>query len=78
MTAYVLKFVRILKGRSETPQLTVDDLSEAERRWIIDCQSTLEEDPKFPTWKMQFGLFKDDNQVWRCAKCLHLILLQTP
>ena len=30
-------------------------------------QSTLEEHPKFPSWKMQFGLFKDDNHVWRCG-----------
>ena len=67
MTAYVLKFVSILKGRSETTELTVEALSEAERRWIIDSQPTLEEDPKFPTWKMQFGLFKDDSQVWRCG-----------
>ena len=67
VTAYVLKFVSILKGRSETTELTVEALSEAERRWIIDSQSTLEEDPKFPTWKIQFGLFKDDSQVWRCG-----------
>ena len=67
VTAFVLKFVRILKGNSENPYLTLDALSEAEWRWIIDSQSTLEEDPKVPTWKMQFGLFKDNNQEWRCG-----------
>ena len=67
VTAYVLKFVSILKGVSENPELTVDVLSEAERRWIIDSQSTLEEDQKFPTWKRQFGLFKDNHQLWRCG-----------
>ena len=85
MTAYALKFVSIVKGRSETPKFTVDVLFEAERKWIMDSQSTLEEGPKFPTWKIQFGLFKDDNQVWRCVGRLqnanisfsskHLILL---
>ena len=67
VTAYILKFVRILKGKIEPPELTIDLLSEAERRWIIDSQSTLEEDPKFPSWRMQFGLFKDDNHIWRCG-----------
>ena len=67
MTAYILKFVSILKGRSETTELTIEALSEAERRWIIDSQSTQEEDLKFPTWKIQFCLFKDDSQVWRCG-----------
>ena len=67
VTAYILKFVSILKGIPENPELTVDVLSEAELRWIIDSQSTLEEDQKFPTWKRQFGLFKDDHQVWRCG-----------
>ena len=56
VTAYFLKFVSILKGVSENPELTVDVFSEAERRWIIDSQSTLEENQKFPTWKRQFGL----------------------
>ena len=67
VTAYVLKFVMILKKRCETPELTVNVLTEAEQKWIIDLQSTLEEDPKFPSWRMQFGLFKDSNQIWRCG-----------
>ena len=36
VTACVLKFVRILKGENEPSELTIDLLSEAERRWIID------------------------------------------
>ena len=70
VTAYVLKFVRILKGKDEPSDLTVDLLSEAERRWIVDSQSALEEDPKFPSWRMQFGLFKDNNHIWRCSRRL--------
>ena len=38
VTAYVLKFVSILKGRSETPEFTVGVLSEAERKWIMESQ----------------------------------------
>ena len=67
MTAHVLKFVNILRKKRETPELTIDILSEAEQRWIRDTQSILEENPKFPSWKTQFGLFKDDNQIWRCG-----------
>ena len=33
----------------------------------MDFQSTLEEDPKFPSWRMQFGLFKDSSHMWRCG-----------
>ena len=81
MTAYVLKFVSILKGRSETTELTIEALSEAERRWIIDSQSTQKVDLKFPTWKIQFLSFGRQPSVemwWKVAKCQHLVLFQTP
>ena len=67
VTAYVLQFVKALKHQCESPELTVDALSEAERKWIMESQSTLEANPKFPSWRMQFGLFKDDSHVWRCG-----------
>ena len=66
--AYVLKFVRMLRRKCQTPELVMDVLSEAEQRqrWIIDSQSILEEDPKFSSWRVQFSLFKDNDQIWRC------------
>ena len=66
VTAHILKFVNTLRKKCETPELTVDILSEAEQRWIRETQSILEEYPKF-SWKIQFGLFKDDNQIRRCG-----------
>ena len=35
--------------------------------WIIDAQHKLAQEGKFPTWKDQFGLFLDDNGLWRCG-----------
>ena len=46
-----------------SPELTVQDLSEAEKLWILDSQSSMVQDKNFPTWKVQFGLFKDDRQI---------------
>ena len=70
-TAYVLKFVKLLKKTVWSPELTQADLSEAENIWIMDAQSSLKQDPRFPKWKRQFSLFKDDCQVWRCGGRLH-------
>ena len=57
----------MLRRECQTPELTIDVLSEAEWKWIIDSQSFLEEDPKFSSWRVQFSLFKDNDQIWRCG-----------
>ena len=67
VTSRLLLFLKILKRTCESPVVTADVMAEAERMWVIELQSTLEEDPKFPSWKTQFGLFKDNNQIWRCG-----------
>ena len=70
-TACVLKFVKLLRKKVNSPELTPADLSEAERLWIIDAQSSMVQEQNFPRWKMQFGLFQDESQVWRCGGRLH-------
>jgi len=67
VTACVLKFLSMLMKQVQSPELTVQDLSEAEKLWILDSQSSMVQDKNFPTWKVQFGLFKDDRQIWRCG-----------
>ena len=47
--------------------LSAQDLSEAEIMWIKENQSTLVLNENFPTWKVQFGLFKDKSGLWRCG-----------
>lgn len=72
VTAYVLKFVRLLKRRATStspekePLVQSDDITQAERLWIIESQSLLTQDKSFETWKRQFNLFIDANNVWRC------------
>ena len=70
-TAYVLKFMKLLKKRVTTAELTLDDTLEAERVWIMDAQSNMEQDRNFPKWKAQFRLFRDEFQIWRCGGRLH-------
>lgn len=70
VTAYTLKFVRLLKRRvklAHEPPEQLDDIEQAERLWIIESQSLLSQDRLFETWKRQFNLFIDDNGVWRCG-----------
>ena len=64
VSAYVLKFVSMLRRKTQSPELTVPDLAEAER---LESQSSMVQDKNFPMWKVQFGLFKDDDQMWRCG-----------
>ncbi|MBA4719446.1 MAG: hypothetical protein HRO68_10280 [Nitrosopumilus sp.] len=78
VTAYVLKFVRALKeavkgSRSSDSGLiaSAQELSAAEMLWIQESQQRLIEDKHFPTWKKQFGLYCDEDGVWRCGGRLH-------
>ena len=76
-----------MKSESETSGSVVvpSDMQEAEQMWIADVQSLLADDPKFLTWKQEFGLFTDVHGLWRCGGRLgkanlpfatkHLILL---
>ena len=70
-TAYVLKFVRLLRREVTSAELTLANLSKAERLWIIDAQCSLAQDQNFPKWKAQFSLSQDDRQIWRCGGRLH-------
>ena len=67
VTAYVLKFLSLLKKKTQSHELTPQDLTEAERLWITDCQATLVSDRNFPAWKAQFNLFKAEDKLWRCG-----------
>ena len=35
--------------------------------WIIESQTLLLKDKNFDSWKKQFGLFSDDDGIWRCG-----------
>ena len=67
VTAYVLKFIGLLRKRVRSPELTIQDIAEAERLWIVHCQSVLVKDKNFPMWDTQFSLFKDNNGILRCG-----------
>ena len=73
VTSYVIKFVRALKRAiSRSPDaLNVEELPTAEVLWIRESQRQLKEDKHFTTWTKQFGLFRDENQIWRCGGRLH-------
>ena len=63
VTAYVIKFIRILqsrtnkvKGKVKDSVLTAADLQEAENLRIIDIQDQVKSDPKFKHWKTKLVL----------------------
>ena len=66
VTAYVLKFIQLLK-KVISPELVQQDLTLAEELWIQESQMTIMQDERFPTWRMQFSLFQDERQLWRCG-----------
>ena len=63
VTAYVFKFANLLRTKPATTDLTPHHLQAAEKAWVKDCQLKLED----KNWKAQFGLFRDNNQIWRCG-----------
>ena len=72
VTAYVLKFVRLLKYRIDkldaipNLELTTSDLQEAEILWVKESQHALMEDRRFEGWKKQFDLFVGEDGVCHC------------
>ena len=66
VTAYVLKFVSLSKDKRQSRQFTQNDLAKARKLWISECQAALVKDKNFPTWKTQFNLYQDENELWRC------------
>ena len=47
------------------PEVSTEEINKARLRWIKDIQSCLTEDKSFPTWKHQFGLFQDEQKLWK-------------
>lgn len=73
VTAYVLKFVHTLKEavkkNCNSGGLSIDaqDLSKAEMMWLRESQQQLVKDSHFPIWTKQFGLYSDEEGIWRCG-----------
>ena len=74
VTAYVLKFIEVLKVRvivSQSASKTVKEVTilmdEAESIWIKQVQRQLVEDKNFQKWKAQLQLFIDEVGIWRCG-----------
>ena len=64
VTAYVWKFVEVLKAKvmksgDVSTHLSTEDIARAELYWAKLSQDVLKQDPKFSTWKLQFGLYMD-------------------
>ncbi len=73
-TAIVMKFVKLLRrGRTESvdaspsTQVNAEDIQRAETLWMKAAQASLVHEREFGVWETQFGLFRDDDGVWRCG-----------
>ena len=69
VTAYVMKFLRVLKNRNDCRHKSQSfdfDLARAEIYWIKILQESLLKENKFSQWKRQFGMFVDNEGLWRC------------
>ena len=76
VTALVLKFVHCLRSQARDTAplappktlLTTGDIDQARLHWIKDSQSHLQRNGRFPSWRCQLDLFKDESGVWRCGR----------
>jgi len=75
VTAYVIRFLKMLKGRMrpnssllyQSLTLTPDEITDAERLWILEAQTQLTQERNFDEWKRQYNLFSDENGILRCG-----------
>ena len=67
VTAAVLRFIRLLRGRMSVSQSTeLEDIQKARLLWQKEAQAQLQQTRNFQTWRNQFGLTLDNNGLWRC------------
>ena len=75
VTSIVLKFIKALKASRKSALrlssevdivVTSEDIEAALVHWVRVSQLSLTRMLKFPIWKQQFGLFQDDQGLWRC------------
>ena len=82
VTAYVIRFVKILKSRVgsistlQSPTLGPEEIAEAERLWILEAQSQLAQEGHFNEWMRQYKLFEDEKGILRCGGRLRNAALQ--
>ena len=75
-TAYVLKFVKISKGKAlKNSEIIADEINEAETYLVKNVQKLLEKDPKFKDLRANLGLYKDQEGVCRCKSRINNALL---
>ena len=71
VTGLVLRFIRNLRRRRDHPapnaSTPLSDIEQARLYWVKDCQSTLQGDSQFSSWKCRLGLFLDESGIWRCG-----------
>ena len=72
VTAYVFRFVQIIKSKINGQnvvmpgELTSVEIVKADSCWLLTVQQALVKDKAFSMWRKQFGLYLDDENLWRC------------
>ncbi|KAL5491930.1 hypothetical protein EMCRGX_G017306 [Ephydatia muelleri] len=66
VTAYVMKFVSVLKKIKGT-SVTAEDNEGAEMYWVRVSQKMLTQDKQFGLWQQQLGLYCSADGIWRCG-----------
>jgi hypothetical protein len=70
VTAYVLRAMKLFKNKADSKSsdsLSIEELADAERRWIQDSQGHQEREKSFDSLKSQLNLFSDKDGLWRCG-----------
>ena len=78
VTAYVMKFVSVLKTKIKGTSLTAEDIEGAEMYWVRVSQKMLTQDKQFGLWQQQLGLYCSADGIWRCGGRLQYADLPEP
>ncbi|KAL9975369.1 hypothetical protein ACROYT_G012524 [Oculina patagonica] len=66
VTALVLKFLQRLRKKTETHDISMEDMNAAKHLWYKEVQTKLEEREKSSSTWEQLAVFKDEQGVLRC------------
>ena len=74
VTKLVVRFVRLMKERVQrsldSSEIRVDSCTDVDKARLLllqASQSQLPKIPRFPSWRYQFGLYRDPSNLWRCG-----------
>ena len=78
VTAYVMKYILVLKTKLKNTSLTAVDIEDAEMYWTRVYQKMLTLSEQFGLWQQQLELYHSADGIWRCNNTSEMYVYSGP